>query len=230
MKAIDPRYVTEELNLLFSGKALRLLRVTNTDELYAELIAKGEGHEDVKDERIPYWADLWPSALALAEEVFENKAICPGCQVLEIGCGLGLPGIAAGLKGAAVTLSDYVPEPLDFASTNWSLNLASDPLIKVLDWRHPEPGIRCDVLLASDVAYEKRTFAFLPGAFRTLLKPGGVVLLTEPNRLLASDFFRDLPAEGFQVAVKTRKVKLNGRENEICVYEIRDNSQNDLGN
>jgi predicted nicotinamide N-methyase len=224
MKAIDPRYKTEKLELHLAGRVVQIIRVTNTDELYASLVAKGEEHPDVQDERIPYWADLWPSALALAEEVLENQYIQPGVSVLEIGCGLGLPGIAAGLKGATVVLSDYVQEPLDFAAINWSLNLDSVATTALLDWREPAAGMEADVLLASDVAYEKRSFEYLLKAFRGLLKPGGRVLLSEPNRMLAAGFFANLRGEGFEWEQKRRKIALNGRENEVCVYEIRDNS------
>ena len=90
MKGPDNRYETEELSLDVAGEPFRLLRVTNTDQLYVELVAKGEAHADVADERIPYWADLWPSALALALEVIENEKITPGTRVLEIGCGLNV--------------------------------------------------------------------------------------------------------------------------------------------
>jgi predicted nicotinamide N-methyase len=222
MNGIDSRYLTEKLALNIAGEELSLIRVTNTDELYAELIAKGEGHPDVKDERIPYWADLWPSALALAEEVLQSTRIKPGTSVLEIGCGLGLPGIAAGIKGAKVKMTDYVSEPLDFASINWKLNLSSEPDLAILDWRTPGQSFAAEVVLASDIAYEKRTFEFLPHAFRTLLKPGGVILLSEPNRAVAAEFFKTLPSKGFAFSRKTAKVQLNGRENEVCVYEIRD--------
>ncbi len=224
MNGINSRYSTEKLTLRLAEKDFYLLRVTNTDELYAELIAKGEEHPDVKDERIPYWADLWPSALALAEEVLVNPLVKPGASVLEIGCGLGLPGIAAAKKGARVQMTDYVQEPLDFVKLNWALNLTSIPDLQVMDWRSADPNLAADIVLASDIAYEKRVFEFLPKAFRTLLKPGGVVLLSEPNRSLARDFFRTLPQLGFSFTRKTRKVSLNGRENEVCVYEIRDNS------
>jgi predicted nicotinamide N-methyase len=222
MNEMNSRYETEQLELRIEKKDFRLIRVTNTDVLYAELIAKGEEHPDVKDERIPYWADLWPSALALAEEVLLNPLVKPGTTVLEIGCGLGLPGIAAGMKGAKVKMTDYVHEPLDFAGMNWELNLPSKPDLDVLDWRAPDKSFAAELILASDIAYEKRSFEFLPHAFRTLLKPGGVILLSEPNRSLAIDFFRTLPSKGFSFKQKTVKVQLNGRENTVCVYEIRD--------
>jgi predicted nicotinamide N-methyase len=224
MKGIDTRYETEKLNLQLAGRAVQIIRVTNTDDLYASLIAKGADHPDVKDERIPYWADLWPSALALAEEVMESQHIKPGVSVLEIGCGLGLPGIAAGMKGASVVLSDYVQEPLDFAAFNWGLNLSSAASLALLDWREPVAGMETDLLLASDVAYEKRSFEYLLKAFRSLLKPGGRVLLSEPNRMLAAGFFANLRGERFEWEQKRRKITLNGRENEVCIYEIRDNS------
>jgi predicted nicotinamide N-methyase len=222
MQPISDRYKTEQLDMRLAGHNLSLVRVTNTDELYAELVAKGESHADVADERIPYWADLWPSAVALAEEVLVHPLITPGTQVLEIGCGLALPGIAAALRGAELTLTDYLAEPLLFAEYNWKLNLKTAPRLALLDWRAPSGFPPADVLLASDVAYEKRSFDHLPAAFKHLLKPGGTILLSEPNRLMARHFIESLPSQGFSVSRKSVPVKLNGRVNEVSVYEIRE--------
>ncbi len=221
MHGVDERYVTEELQLELSGKSIRMLRVTNTDQLYAELVAKGNTSEDVKDERIPYWADLWPSAIALAKEVLQSASIKEGTRVLEIGCGLALPGIAAGLKGAEVLMTDYMKEPLDFASINWKMNLPSTPALMRFDWRNPDPGLNYEVILASDIAYEKRSFDALLKTFRTLLPPSGLILLSEPNRLMARDFILNLPSEGFEVQQKGLQVPFHGRNNEVSVYEIR---------
>jgi predicted nicotinamide N-methyase len=217
-------YETETLEIELSGTLFKLVRVTNTDALYAALVAKGEGHEDVKDERIPYWADLWPSAVALAGEVMEHPAIHAGIHVLEIGCGLGLPGIAAGKRGASVLLTDYMEDPLIFARLNWKKNLVSEPVTALLDWRKPEGFAPYDVLLASDVAYERRAFEYLIQAFKHLIKPDGLILLSEPRRMVALPFLEKLPDLGFEVKVSGRVIPLNGRKNEVNVYEIRQKS------
>src|ERR1700693_4992372 len=47
-----------------------------------------------QDEYMPYWADLWPAARMLAKVILREKWT-PGIEALELGCGLGLPGIAA---------------------------------------------------------------------------------------------------------------------------------------
>lgn len=228
VETIDPEYRTESLTVELAGERFELLRVTNTDELYEKLVAKGKNHSDVIDERIPYWADLWPSALGLATEVLTNPMVSKGTRVLEIGCGMGLPGIAAGRKGALVTMTDYVPEPLSFTRFNWKKNLDSAGSFGLLDWRTPEPAYAAEVLLASDVAYEKRSFDALIQAFRTLVLPGGIILLSEPNRQTGVEFFRELPEQGFVYSRKSLSVPLNGRINEVSVYEIRDKSHTDL--
>ena len=46
------------------------------------------------DEYLPYWVELWPAARMLAKAIL-REPWTPGTEVLEIGCGLGLPGIAA---------------------------------------------------------------------------------------------------------------------------------------
>jgi predicted nicotinamide N-methyase len=115
------------------NREIRLQEISNSDELFNRLIALGPDHEDVKDERTPYWAELWPSALALAQHILETNAIPVRASVLEIGCGLGLPGIAAGLTGASVIFTDYLQDALDFAQANWKLNNHSPATFTLLD-------------------------------------------------------------------------------------------------
>src|SRR5215472_2380055 len=73
------------------------------------------------DEYLPYWADLWPAARMLAKAILREPWM-PGLEALEIGCGLGLPGIVALSRGLRVTFSDYDPCALRFAADNARLN------------------------------------------------------------------------------------------------------------
>src|SRR5437879_4526309 len=78
-----------------------------------------------QDEYMPYWADLWPAARMLAKAIL-REPWQPGLEALEIGCGLGLPGIAALARGLHVTFSDYDLTALRFAAGNARLNGFSD--------------------------------------------------------------------------------------------------------
>src|SRR5947209_18597025 len=74
-----------------------------------------------RDEYMPYWADLWPAARMLAKAIL-REPWTPGTEALEIGCGLGLPGIAALASGLHVTFSDYDATALRFAGMNAQAN------------------------------------------------------------------------------------------------------------
>ena len=95
------------------------------------------------DERLPYWAELWTSALVLAEKILSDDAVA-GLSVLELGCGLGLAGIAAAKAGAHVTLTDYDEDALMFARWNALTNLGASTAGRIricsMDWRQA-PGI-----------------------------------------------------------------------------------------
>jgi predicted nicotinamide N-methyase len=184
-------YQTELLTLPIASYSIDIERITNIDELLEALLDKGVEHEDVKEERIPYWAELWPSALALSHHLTTMNLDWSSKTVVEIGCGLGLPGIVAGHLGAAsVTMTDYLAEAIEFAETNWNRNNKSNVVFKTLDWRTPDASFAADVVIAADVAYEERSFEFLAPAFRTLCKPNGVILLSEPNRIFAKKFLQ----------------------------------------
>lgn len=202
------------------GHIFQLWQVAQPDQLLDELIAKGDTHEDVIDERIPYWAELWPSAIGMVQYLLRHPELVSGHSVLEIGCGLGLPGIAAGMLGGEVTLSDYLAPALDFAYANWQLNHHSSVGLALLDWRQPDPTLTADLVLASDITYEARHFSYLPHAFRTLCRPGGHVLISDPQRKVAQAFFQGLAGEGFRVDRTEEQVRLNERLHLVDIYLI----------
>ncbi len=215
-------YQTEELELNIEGILIKILHITNVDDLYNLLIAKGETHEDVQDERIPYWAELWPAAIGLSKYLIEFDIIKSKGEVIEIGCGLGLPGIIAGKLGAKVTLTDYLEEALIFTKQNWQLNNQAEARFETLDWRQPNPDFATDLVLASDICYEKRFFEFLPNAFRTLCKPGGSIIISDPSREIAQDFFQNITKEGFKVNKIGYDIQpvLGGRTVAVNVYHL----------
>lgn len=197
-----------------------LHRVPDLDRLMDELLAQGPESVDVKDERLPYWAEIWPSSLAMGEWLLDEP-IPSTARVLEIGCGPGLAGLAAAGSGCSVTLSDFQEQALELALHNWSANRKDRPATMLLDWRTPPAGVQFDVLLGSDVAYERRFFEALAGTFQTLLYPGGEILLTEPGRSVAQDFFPFLETHGFALDRHVRPIKWQGGQHSIACYRIR---------
>lgn len=217
---LTPLYKIKEEIVTIENISVRMLRIANIDELFDHLAAKPSDSIEVKDERIPYWADLWPSAIALSRFMVEHKAVSGKNKVLEIGCGLGLPGIVAGRLGADVTFTDYISEPLEFARKNWEMNNEHPASFDIIDWRNIPFHIDADVILASDVAYEKRSFEHLLKFIRQMTSQGKTVLLSEPERKFAVPFL-----EGLHDAVLVKRkasyiIPLNNIENKVTVYKL----------
>ena len=147
------------------------------------------------EEYMPYWADLWPAARMLAKVVLRERWT-PGLEVLEIGCGLGLPGIAALSKGLRVIFSDYDATALRFAADNARLNGFEDFRLLQLDWRHPPEDLRVPVVLASDLLFERRNVEPLVGLIKKVLEPGGVCLMTDQDRPPSCALSETLAREG----------------------------------
>jgi predicted nicotinamide N-methyase len=126
-----------------AGVRLELLRPTSPEALIDE-----EAFAD--DEFLPYWAELWPAARALAEALPDVE----GVRVVELGCGLGLPSLVAAAKGASVTATDWSPDAIELLRGNAARNRIT-LRAEVRDWREPWDE-RFDLALAADVLYERR--------------------------------------------------------------------------
>jgi len=179
------------------------------------------------DEYLPYWADLWPAARMLAKAILrepwtDHAARFDALTALEIGCGLGLPGIAAMAAGLRVTFSDYDATALKYAADNARANGFFNFDTLQFDWRYPPPGIQFPVLLASDLIYEVRNIAPLVGLIQEAMHPDGMCLLTDQDRV-PSHVLRDrLAAEGLPYTTQVMRAgEPGGRRVKGTLYRIR---------
>jgi len=199
-----------------AGKRLRYFQVSDPDAL-ADAVDP-EAFE--RDERFPYWAELWPSAVALAAFVLE-RGIGRGFRALELGCGLGLVGVAAGLVGAGVTFTDYEPDALAFARANHALNLGVPAPARVVDWRDPPRDLSAPLVLAADVLYELRFLEPFLRTLRRVVAPGGTAYVAEPGRRIAEGAVERLEDHGFRRELHLQEVEYRGRVHGVWIHELQ---------
>jgi predicted nicotinamide N-methyase len=174
---------------VLAGRELSLLRPPSAEELIDE-----EAFDE--DEFLPYWAELWPSGLALAGAV--GALDLQGARVLELGAGLGLPSLAAGVRGADVLATDWAEEAIELLRGNAARNGIALRAERVR-WDEPEPllaGAPWGLVLGSDLLYEQRNadqlLALLPGL-------GADVLLADPRRSFTTGFLEQAGAAGWEI-------------------------------
>ena len=135
-----------------------------------------------RDEFMPYWAELWPSGLALADAVAGARG-----SVLELGCGLGLPSLVAALDGADVVATDWSQDAIALLERNAAR--VGAPL-RALRWSWSEPApCQAELVLAADVLYERRNGPLLLAALDAVVAEGGEAWIADPGRAGADEFF-----------------------------------------
>jgi predicted nicotinamide N-methyase len=221
LQQLRQKWPLTQLDQQVGAESFQLWYVHEVDQLLNDLLAKGDDHPDVKDERLPYWADIWASAIGLSEFILENKAYLKGKKVLEIGCGIGLPGIVAARCGASVYMTDYLEDALQLAQLNWFSNTNEQGHFELMDWREPQAHLKADIVLASDVAYEERAFQPLLSAFPNLVREKGEIWISEPNRAWAKPFFKTLDQKGWLAASKDYAIQQEGLASRVTVSRIR---------
>lgn len=175
-----------------------------------------------EDERLPYWAEVWPASVLLGRHILRNAERLNGKNCLDMGCGLGLTGMIAASAGANVTAFDYEWPAVRFARHNASLNGVPQPLWLLMDWRNP--AVRAgafEFIWGGDVLYEKRFFDPLIRLFRHALAPNGRIWIGEPVRTVSRPVWERLADEGFETKKLTvEKVALCGQNATVNLWEI----------
>jgi predicted nicotinamide N-methyase len=181
-----------EERVALPGWEVELMRPADADALISD-----EAFEH--EEFLPYWAELWSSAVALAHDV--SLRALSGRRTLELGCGLGLPSIAAARAGGRVLATDWSPDAVRATAANAERNGVEVETLEC-SWGEPDALVErapWPLVLASDVLYEQRNVEELLELLPRLVDESGLVLLADPGRVPAERFLAALPERGWTV-------------------------------
>ncbi len=207
-------YDIERMSCSLGSEAFHFFSVRDS---YA-LLDRISPEEFVKDEQMPYWAEIWPSSLALSRFIMEELDVRDR-HAIEIGAGVGVASIAAASKGAHVLATDYSGEALRFITLN-ALSNGIELECDRLDWRCINLSRRFDLLFAADVLYERVNLLPIIHALDTLLTSGGSAWIADPRRRLAEQFLELAFENGFSVAPFARSIAMNDHLTQVNIYRV----------
>ncbi len=192
------RLVDTSVAIPGSETTVDVTRPADTDRLL-DLIAGDP------EQNLPYWAEIWPSGIALAGDILAHPGRVRAGRVLELGCGVGVTAAVALASGARLTVTDYAPEALVLTRVTCLRHAGHEPdRAERLNWRDPA-ALRAlagdqpfDVVLGADLLYERRDIVPLLAALDILIAPGGALWLAEPGRPPAAEFLEVLKRGGWR--------------------------------
>ncbi len=213
-EALARRFQLADETIVLGDVTFTLRKPANADHLISEA-------DYVMDERLPYWADLWPSSRMLAATLLAEDG--RGRTLLELGCGLGLPTVAAMRAGFEVTATDYYEDALQVTRANAGRNLGREPDVRMVNWRDwPEDFGRFDVIVAADVIYEQEYAVLVAACIARALAPDGMAIIADPGRVALATFHEQLPLVGLMVVESTTTPYHEGKINQqIQVMRLR---------
>src|SRR5262245_7806237 len=209
---------------VLAGFDARLERVSaGDDEVALWQVADLERHLDRRallagddGPEPPYWAHLWSGARVLADAVPRDAG-----RTVELGCGLGLPGLMAARRGAAVTFVDRERAPLAFVRASARATGVGAVDLVVADLTSGAVRGEFDLVLLAEVLYDRAAFAAIARAVGSLLAPGGLALLADGARIDTRAFYPELAAAGLRIETAQRRVDADDVTETIALSAIR---------
>ena len=188
-----------------TSTTLDVVRPSDIDVLLEHVV-------DDPEQNLPYWAELWPSGIALAAAIAREPHLVDGKPVLELGCGIGITAAIALAAGAGLTVTDYAPESLLLTRVTCLRHTGREPRTLRINWRDPgdtrlatspDTPLGFPVVLAADVLYERRDIRPLLDLVERIVAPDGVLWLAEPGRAPAALFLDEAARQGWTWSTET---------------------------
>lgn len=195
-------------------KRLRLLKIADLEEFL-------DGKDPFANvSEFPFWIRLWDAAMVLAY-VLGSQRDTEGKRLLELGAGLGAPGLAAAAAGYSVTLSDYEDIIMDFQRVSAAASGLKGIDFVHFDWLEPRTLAPFDVLVGAEILFRDEFFQPLLDIFSTLLKPDGTIFLAHDATRQSLPKFLKLAGKDFDIALKKQTMRRDGKERTIVVNRLR---------
>jgi len=201
-----------QLTQIGAEKAIYIPAYEAVKAIYADLL------EPDPATPFPYWAKVWPSAIALLDVLKANPHLIQNKHVLELGAGIGLPSLMMADITNSIQISDYNLDAVELLRKNIEhLELENAEALK-LDWNTLPEAIHPEVLILSDVNYDPTQFETLTKLIEKFLHQGCTIILSTPQRIMASPFVLALSI--FIIADYVELVDENGVTKEISILVL----------
>ncbi len=211
---IRARYKLTFDKLVVKEQTVRLLKVADIEEFL-------DGKDPFADvTEFPFWVKLWEAAMVLSY-VLASLPDPKGKRLLEIGAGLGAPGIAAAACGFDVTLSDYEDIIMDFQKVSVAASGLTDVNCVHLDWLDPPELEPFDFLAAAEVLFREEFFEPLLDVFQRYLKPGGSIFLAHDAKRKCLPLFLEKAKKDYHIAINKQVIKKDGQEIIIIINRLQ---------
>ncbi|HIJ78442.1 MAG: protein N-lysine methyltransferase family protein [Desulfobulbaceae bacterium] len=214
LREIRKKYKVDFEPLKVRDKEIQLLQVTDLEPL----LAGKDPFKDVED--FPFWVKLWEAAMVLADLMVTMPPPKKDATLLELGAGLGAPGLAAALNGYQVTISDYEPHILDFERVSAAASGLSGVQFKLIDWLKPPDLPKFDMIIGAEILFREEFFTPLLTVFKKLLAPDGVIYLAHDIRRKSMPKFLLQAEKEYVIATSKRTMRSDDKETVVIVSRL----------
>lgn len=240
---LSRRFELYDETIIVAGRSFAFTRVADPEKVLDDVIAaETKGAKG----RMPYWAELWESAIGVGEflltrtnqRVISNEGqgasseklsslapyplILAPLSAIDLGCGMGFSGMIAASLGMRVMLADIEQDSLLFAALNtakWRENVRT----RRLDWRVDHLGEKFDLIIGADVLYERAQWDHIEPFLREHLATNGKILLGEPGRPTSAPFPEWISQRGWNISIDS--IRLEDRGKTIRVFTVENESR-----
>lgn len=204
-----PGYETRIITVHVDGQPYTL-RVLSDHQQFAD--PDGHGHRmGISSAQWSLFGQLWPAGRQLAHAMRDIDI--HGKRILELGCGIGLASLVLQRRGADIVATDVHPLAESFLAYNAALNQLPAVHFRQLHWDRPLPTLgEFDMIVASDVLYERDHASLLASVIERHARPKAEVLVTDPGRGNSAPFTRMLAAQGFELTQQRSVMDENDTE------------------
>jgi len=203
-------YDTVTTPVTINGQTLKLFTPASIDRFI--------NLDDMMD-NFPLWAKIWEASGVLASYL-TGRPPNPMKTMLEIGCGLGMVGIAAARAGHRITMTELNPDALNFARANALANDCPQIAIERLDWNAPHLDGRFDTIVGSETVYKTEDIDGLEAMFDRYLNPGGTIILAEGVRRTGVDFW-DRMRDRYDVKARRQTLRSEQGAKHMVLFRLQ---------
>ena len=205
-----------ELTQISAEKAIYVPVYDAVKAIYTDLLAMDPASP------FPYWAKVWPSAIALVKVLQKHPSLIRDKTVLELGAGIGLPSLLMANEAKTIQVSDYDSEAVELFRKNIAHLQLHNVQALQMDWNDLPENINPEVIILSDVNYDPTQFESLTKLIQKFIHQGCTIILSTPQRIIASPFV--LALSEFIIADYLEMVDENGVTKEISILVLSKNS------